>query len=1207
MEKTEIKVNDFNAIRLSLASPADILSWSKGEITKAETLNYRTQKPEREGLFSEQVFGPIKDYECACGKYKRMRYKEVICDKCGVEITRSLVRRERMGHIELACPVAHIWFLSSIPSRVGTILDIPLSLLEKVIYYNSYIITSVDEEAKARIIKELEHEYQDKLKKSDSEDRGNLAESRMKAYQEIAMLKLKTVLSELEYYHFSRKYGDVFEAGIGAEPIKKMLSEIDLKKKQEELKLSLKKTATASQKKLLLQLKLINGLIKSGIRPEWMFLTVLPVLPPELRPMVQLDGGRYASSDLNDLYRRVINRNNRLKRLIELKAPEVILKNEKRMLQEAVDALLDNSIRKSSRSTPMQAAQHRPLRSLADALKGKEGRFRQNLLGKRVDYSGRSVIVVGSELKIHECGLPKTMALELFKPFIIKELLKREVVFNPKSASRLIDEGIDIVWEILEEVVKDKYVLLNRAPTLHRLGIQAFKPTLIEGLAIQIPALVCAPFNADFDGDNMACHLPLSTESQTEAENRILSKNGLLKPSSGEISMFLRHDMVLGIYWLMILKDNTEEKNIKVFSSEEEALYVFEIGEVSLQEKIKVRIQKNNNQLEETSVGRIIFNKILPEDWPFINNILKSSDLKKLTSQIINKYDFSQSSEILDKLKEVGFYYSTRSGISLSMNDLKVPLEKKDILNKTEKEVELVYDQYSEGLLTEEEKYLLVVSKWEHATSQIGELVSKMFAKDEAVYCMFDSGARGSWGAAIQMMGIKGLVVSPTGKTIELPIISSFQEGFNVLEYFTASHGGRKGLADTALKTSAAGYLTQRLVTVAQDLVITEEDCQTEKGFEIIAQEVEKAGEKMSDKIWGRFLAEDITKDNKIIAKKGDFIDKELALSFEKDKIEKIVIRSPLTCECYYGLCQKCYGQDLGWKKIIDLGEAVGIIAAQAISEPGTQLTLKTKLTGGVARAADITQGLPRVNEIFEASSPKKEAIISEIDGEVEEIRNEEGSKIIKIQVIAEKNQSKTKNKTKKDKDNVSVKEYFVSENHDLWVKKGDIISKGQQLTSGNLNLKQYLKLAGEEACQKYILQEVKKVYNIAGEIIHDKHLEVIIRQMFSRVKITDSGDSNFIPGEIIEKRVFLTAKDELKNKKLPEAIPLVLGIKNVALTCESFLSAASFQETSRVLIKAALNGQVDYLRGLKENVIIGRLIPAGTGFKKKFDNDIKS
>ena len=1211
--KRETQIKDFEGFYLKVASPEEILSWSLGEVTKAETINYRTQKPEKEGLFSEQIFGPVKDYECACGKYKTTRYKGVVCDRCGVEVTRSHVRRERMGHINLATPVAHIWFLRSVPSRLSSILDIPLALLEKVIYYNSYIIIFVDEERKRKVINDIEREYKNKLKDWPKEERRKLEESCRHARLEVESIKPKAVLSEIDYLRIAKKYADVFTAATGSEPVKRILEELDLDKLEKELTKEIAKSKKNIQldKKLLSRLKLVRSLIKTNTRPEWMLFTVLPVLPPELRPMVQLEGGRFASSDLNDLYRRVINRNNRLKKLLELKAPEVIIKNEKRMLQEALDALLDNSIRKTSGTAPMHTAQHRPLRSLADILQGKQGRFRQNLLGKRVDYSGRSVIVIGPDLKIHECGLPKRMALELFKPFVIGELMKKEIVFNPKAANRIIEEGPDIVWEILENVVKDKYILLNRAPTLHRLSIEAFKPRLIEGLAIQIPALVCQPFNADFDGDQMAVHLPLTEEAQREAKNRMLASLSLLKPTDGEPVMQPRHEMILGVYWLtMDLEDNRSENEYRIFSSVEEAHLAFEHNKIGLQEKIKARMkspkvpESENNTLVVTTAGRIIFNNVLPADFPFINKELNARELKRITRDLIYHYkDFLKCADILDKIKELGFYYATLSGVSWGLIELKTPPGKDKIISETSHKVEEINRQYHEGFLTNSERKTLGEEQWRYALSRISEVIPRLIHPEDSVAMIFNSGSRGDWSVAAQIMGMKGLVVNPAGRIIDMPILHSHQEGFNVLEYFAASHGGRKGLADTALKTSVAGYLTRRLVDVAQEIIIREEDCGTKEGLKVIKSEVEEEGEKFKEKIEGRCLLQDVYgKRNKLIAKANELVDGKLAEQIASS-LEEVAVRSPFLCQTHYGICQRCYGLDLGWLKPVELGEAVGIIAAQSIGEPGTQLTLRTFHAGGVAQAVDITQGLPRVIELLEASAPKGEAAFSEVNGEVTEIEKKGLHKIILIKpsvLPGEKKSGKKKNGKKNEKE-AKFYEYAIPEATSLWVKKGDEVKKGDQLCEGNLNLKKFMRVCGKETCQKHILKEIKKVYNLAGEKINDKHLEIIIRQMFSRVRITNPGDTEFVKGEIIEKEQYFKIREEIKKEKKnpPQVEEILMGIKSVALTSSSVLAPASFQETRRILVKAAAEGRIDYLRGLKENVIIGRLIPAGTGFRE--------
>jgi DNA-directed RNA polymerase subunit beta' len=1201
------KVADFKAIRIKIASPEEILANSYGEVTKAETINYRTRRPEKDGLFSEKIFGPTKDYECYCGKYKRIRYKGVICDKCGVEVTRSIVRRERMGHITLAAPVSHIWFLRTIPSRIGTILDIPLPQLEKVVYYAGYIITKVDEEAKKKVVEEIEREYQSRLKEAKSKEGASLdviEDAYERAIEDIKKIEKMQVLSEEEYLRLSLRYGEIFEAETGSEPLRRLLSELDLKKLQRELILKLRRQGPPFNKKILRRLKMVRSLIRAKIRPEWMFLTVLPVLPPDLRPMVQLDGGRFASSDLNDLYRRVINRNNRLKRLIELKAPEVIIRNEKRMLQEAVDALLDNSMKKGKGPQTSLGAQHRPLKSLADMLRGKQGRFRQNLLGKRVDYSGRSVIVIGPELSLNQCGVPKRMALEIFKPFVIRELLKKELAHNVKGAIRLIEDAPPEVWGILEEVIKDKYVLLNRAPTLHRLSVEAFKPVLIEGLALQIPAMVCQAFNADFDGDQMAIHLPLTDEAQSEAEHLMLPGRNLLKPSSGDPIVLPTKDMVLGIYWITReeIRKETSDKNIKTFSTPEEAILAYENKVVGLRELIKVRISKGDpglkEKLVETTVGRIIFNDILPDDFPFINKCLSKKGIREVVSQLINKYDWRTVNQVLDKMKDLGFEYATISGLSWGKDDLIVSPQKKEIIEMAQKQVEEVRQQYEEGLLTEDERRKRVIAIWRKVNDEISSLVPKVLDPEGPVYSIIDSGARGTWAQAVQMAGMKGLVINPAGEIIELPVLSSFKEGFNVLEYFISTHGARKGSTDTALRTASAGYLTRRLVDVAQDVVVREEDCKT-KDFSVIKRdEISESGESFFDKILGRVAVEDIKIGKKILVKAGELIDRDRAKIIEESEVSEVKIRTVLKCKTKFGVCRKCYGYDLGYNRLVQLGDAVGIVAAQAIGEPGTQLTMRTFHTGGVATVVDITQGLPRVEEIFEARPPRGKAPIALFDGKVVDIIDQGRVRVIRIKHEGIDLKGKKVSFAILGGDNIL--EYTVPSSVTLWVKEGDEVKKGMQLSEGNVDLRELLKVCGVDETQRYIMREVKKIYQNAGEPINDKHLEIIIRQMFSRVRIKDPGDSEFMIGDIVDKSRFLQVNEALRasGKKPAKALQLIMGITKVALSTESFLSAASFQETSRVLVQAASEGRVDELRGLKENVIIGKLIPAGTGFR---------
>ena len=1193
-----MNVKDIEAIRIKLASPEEILKWSHGEVTKPETINYRTQRAEKDGLFCERIFGPEKDYECYCGKYKRIRYKGIICDKCGVEVTKSSVRRERMGHIKLAYPVSHIWFLRGVPSSIGMVLDIPMQSIEKVIYFAAYIITNVNEERKSQILEEIEKEYKIKLKieKTKIKDKkefkkisDELRLARDKAKEEVAAIRLFKIISEVEYYNLSLKYGEIFEAGTGAETIRKIFEKIDLKKEILNIKKELEKTKGPNQKKILKRLKFFESMEKAGIRPEWMFLTVLPVLPPDLRPMVQLDGGRYASSDLNDLYRRVINRNNRLKYLLEINAPEVIVRNEKRMLQEAVDSLIDNGMRKGVLTTATTGGK-RLLKSLADILKGKQGRFRQNLLGKRVDYSGRSVIVVGPELKLHQCGLPKKMALELFKPFVIKKILDRELSYNIRGASRLIEQGIDEVWEILEEVVKDKFVLLNRAPTLHRLGIQAFQPVLIEGEAIRLHPLTCKAFNADFDGDQMAVHVPLSDEAQKEAKEIMLSALNLLKPATGLPIVSPSQDIILGCYWLTKIKPGSKGEG-RIFASTEEAIMAFENNEISLKSAIKVKIEKkisdekdSNSNLIETSLGRILFNEALPKDYPFINETVGSKKMEKIISDIIDNYSQQIIEDTLDKVKNLGFESATISGVSWGMDDLVVPKEKEEIINKAEKEVQLVEEHFRKGFLSKEEKTGKIIEIWTKAKSETEKLIPKTLPEFGSIFTIIDAGARGSWQQPVQMAGMKGLVINPAGQIIELPVKSSFKEGFDVLEYFISTHGARKGTADTALRTSNAGYLTRRLVDVSHDVIILEEDCKDKEGFIIYKKEAEEIGQNFFYKIIGRVVLEDVKAKNKVIVKKGEIIGWKAAKEINDLGIEQIKVRSPLTCKSIRGVCQKCYGWDLGYNKLVQLGEAVGIVAAQAIGEPGTQLTMRTFHTGGVASGSDITSGLPRVQEVFEVRTPKGKAEVSYVEGKIIDITSDG---LVKIQ-----------NKNNKSE----IIEYKIPLKSTPLVEKGQEILKGDQIFEGSLDLREIFKLKGKEAAQRYILKEIQKVYVSQGAPIHDKHIEIIIRQMFSRVKIKSKGDGPFSVGQIVERARFIEENLKLKKeKKEPMKASLVLlGISRVALSTDSFLSAASFQETCRVLISAAIEGKEDKLRGLKENVIIGKLIPVGTGFRKK-------
>ena len=1198
----ETKVTDFKSIMIRLASPEKILAWSRGEITKPETINYRTQRAEKDGLFDERIFGPERDYECYCGKYRRIRYKGIICDKCGVEVTRSIVRRERMGHIKLATPVSHIWFMRGVPSRVGLVLNLSVPELERVIYFAGYIVTKVDEKAKEEALKELEKEFKSKSKKAaegKEKDKQMLKGVWDAARKELESIKVRRVLSEVEYHRLSLKWGEVFEAGIGAEALYKLCKDTNLTQIRKELEKELAETENPmARKKITKRLSLVKSIERSGTRPEWMFLSVIPVSPPALRPMVQLEGGRHATSDVNDLYRRVINRNNRLKKLLELKAPEVIVRNEKRMLQEAVDALLDNSIRRGPGAATSQA-QKRPLRSLADMLKGKQGRFRQNLLGKRVDYSGRSVIVVGPELKLHQCGLPKHMALELFRPFVINKLISVGFAHNIRSANRLIDDATPDVWAILEEVIEGKHVLLNRAPTLHRLGIQAFQPVLIEGNAIQIHPMVCSAFNADFDGDQMAVHVPLTEEAQHEAATIMAAAKNLLKPGTGDPTVTPSQDMVIGCYWLTKLRAGGEGEG-KIFSNPNEAILAHDSGVLDLKALIKVRATLTNKYKKfeggifETSVGRLLFNSVLPDDFAFINEDIRKKTLEKIVARLIIEYGVDKVAPILDKIKAFGYRYATKSGISWGMDDLKVPGEKKGMIKEAEVEARKVEEQYNEGLLTDEERYDKIISIWAEVKRKVDELVPKLLSNEGPIHLMVSSAARGTWTQVTQMTGMKGLVRNPAGRTIELPILSSYKEGLNVLEYFISTHGARKGTADTALKTAHAGYLTRRLVDVAQELIIREEDCEDNTGLHITKKEVEEYGKAFSSRIFGRILVSDAKgPDGKVIFKKGSLLSHEDAEKIEQAGVEAVTVRSPITCQTIRGVCQACYGYDLGSNAIVRMGEAVGIVAAQAIGEPGTQLTMRTFHVGGVAGASDITMGLPRVEEIFELRLPKNVATLSDVDGTVIEIGEKGREKIVKI-LVNEKGKKK----------NEEAKEFTIPFGRALAVAKGQEVKKGQMLCEGPIDIKELYVLSGHEAAMDYVIREVGRIYALQGASINDKHVEVIVRQMFSRIRIKDSGETRFAVGDVVEKGEFLEENARVKTKggKEAEGGGMVLGITKTALSTSSFLAAASFQETTRVLISAALEGKEDKLHGLKENVIIGRLIPAGTGYRKDFE-----
>ncbi len=1189
---------EIDKILMKLASPERILEWSCGEVTRPETVNYRTQRSEKNGLFDERIFGPEKDYECYCGKYRGIRYKGITCEKCGVEVTRSIVRRERMGHITLATPVAHIWFLRSMPSRISLSLGMNSGDIEKVVYFAGYLITKVDEEERKRISKDLEAEFKNKVKTAqDEKTKEKLKELYLTTKSELDVIQQGKVINEVEYHKFSLKYGALFEAQIGAEAIYEILKNLDLDAVIAALEQEKTTAPTASKEKINKRLSLFKSMKKAKIRPEWMFLQHIPIIPPALRPMVSLDGGRQATSDINDLYRRVINRNNRLKKLQEIDAPDVILRNEKRILQEAVDALIDNSIRHNSNSIQAGASAKRELKSLADNLKGKNGIFRRNLLGKRVDYSGRSVIVIGPTLKLNQCGLPKHMALELFRPFVISELLKRELAHNIRGAGRLIDEGIPEVWEIIEEVIKDKYVLLNRAPTLHRLGIQAFQPILIEGMAIQVHPLVCTAFNADFDGDQMAVHVPLSVAAQYEAREIMAADKNILKPGSGEpvvTSKLL--DILLGCFWMT--KMNKDEVNDgKMFPGPNLAKIAYDFGIIGLRTRIFVRGKEDTKLASfiekplETTVGRIMFNSVLPKDYPFVNEEINKTVMNRIVAELIKIHGIEGIPAILDKIKEFGFQYATKSGVTFGMDDIQIPAEKKVIVDETLEKVKATSRQYNEGLLSEVEKKRKIITLWHEARDKIQKIIPETLDPKGSVYDMVKSGARGSMGQLTNMAGMKGLIVNSRGEEIEFPVLSCSKEGFTPTEYFTSTHGSRKGLTDTALNTAKAGYLTRRLFDVAQDVIVSEVDCGTKKSIVISRESDSGISISLAKKIRGRVLAENIvTKSGETLFKKGHLVSKLDADAIEKTDVATVAVRSPLICESASGVCAHCYGVDLGNDKLVDVGEAVGTIAAQAIGEPGTQLTMRTFHAGGTASAGgDITQGLPRVEEVFERRKPKSPASVSKTDGVVSSIRVEGKDKIITVL----SNAGSTKAKSKE-------VEYSVPPLRTIVVKENEEVKKGQLLTDGSADLSDLFKFGGKDVAQDYIIAQINKIYELQGESVSRKHIEVIVKQMFSRMKIVDSGDTDFTTGDVVNKEDLdrVNAKIVEEGKKPAEADQIILGITEVSLTRKSFLSAASFQHTTKVLISAAVKGAEDDLRGLKENVILGRLIPAGTGFK---------
>ncbi len=1160
----------FDAIKIGLASPEKIREWSRGEVLKPETINYRTLKPEKDGLFCERIFGPSKDWECHCGKYKKIRYKGVVCDRCGVEVTKASVRRERMGHIELAAPVSHIWYFKGIPSRMGLILDLSPRTLEKVLYFANYIVL-------------------------DPADSG---------------LQLKQVLTEREYQDARESYGYNFRVGMGAEAIMELLQAIDLEKDAEELKNELHDATGQKRARIIKRLEVVESFRESGNRPEWMIMTVIPVIPPDLRPMVQLDGGRFATSDLNDLYRRIINRNNRLKRLLELGAPDIIVRNEKRMLQEAVDALIDNG----RRGRPVTGPGNRALKSLSDMLKGKSGRFRQNLLGKRVDYSGRSVIVVGPELKIYQCGLPKEMAIELFKPFVMKELVANGTSHNIKNAKKMVEKLQPEVWDVLEEVIKEHPVMLNRAPTLHRLGIQAFEPILVEGKAIKLHPLVCTAFNADFDGDQMAVHLPLSVEAQAECRFLLLSPNNLLKPSDGGPVAVPSQDMVLGIYYLTQERPGSLGEG-KFFKSVNEAILAYENKAITLQTKIKVRCSKKQadgtvlSQNVESTLGRFLFNEILPQDLGFVdrsipgNELLPEVDflvgkkqLKQILEKVINTHGATKTAEVLDAIKATGYKYSTRAAMTVSISDMTVPPQKPEMIKKAQDTVDLITKNYKRGLITEEERYKEVVDTWKKTDDELTRALLDGLDKYNNIFMMADSGARGSDKQIKQLAGMRGLMADTTGHTIELPIKSNFREGLDVLEYFMSAHGARKGLSDTALRTADSGYLTRRLVDVSQDLIVRETDCCEEreeiagmyvKGFMDGKEEIEG----LQDRITGRFSCETIkNKDGEVLVKANHMITPKRAARIMKEgvnseggAIDKVKIRTILTCKCKVGVCAKCYGANMATGEAVQVGESVGIIAAQSIGEPGTQLTMRTFHTGGVA-GGDITQGLPRVEELFEARKPKGLAIITEIKG------------------IATINDTKKKREIiVTDNETGDSKTYLIPYGSRVKVMDGQMLEAGDELTEGSVNPHDILRIKGVRAVQDYMIREVQRVYRLQGVEINDKHIEVIVRQMLKKIRIEDNGDTEFLPGTLVDVLDFEEVNENLeKEGKVPaEGKQVMLGITKASLATNSFLSAASFQETTKVLTEAAIKGKIDPLIGLKENVIIGKLIPAGTGMKR--------
>ena len=1314
--------SDFNAIRISLASPEQIRAWSYGEVTKPETINYRTLRPEKDGLFCERIFGPIKDWECYCGKYKKIRYKGVVCDRCGVEIARAKVRRERMGHIRLAAAVAHIWFSKGTPSRLGLLLDLSPRNLERVLYFAQYAVTRVDEDARERARSSLQEYLETELSRLEtargaeiaalrsgnvaSEEQGIDAESapadetsatdakdetesdaddaveaeataqdqeaadalapQIEAIdqkyeqekeaveediavriEELENIRVLDLLTESRFRELRDRFGEVFKAGMGAEAILDILKQSDLGEKRAALQNEVRSTSGQRRKKAIKRLRVVEAFVKSGNKPEWMVLTMLPVLPPELRPMVQLDGGRFATSDLNDLYRRVINRNNRLKRLLDLQAPDIIVRNEKRMLQEAVDALIDNG----RRGRAISGSHNHKLKSLTDLLRGKQGRFRQNLLGKRVDYSGRSVIIVGPNLRLHECGLPKKMALELFKPFVMNALVVRGFAHNIKSAKRIAERGRPEVWDILEEVIKNRPVLLNRAPTLHRLGIQAFQPVLIEGSAIQIHPLVCTAFNADFDGDQMAVHVPLSREAVLEAQRIMLSTYNMLSPASGDPIVSPTLDMVLGNFYLTTA-DLVDEKDRKSFPSFEDAILAYEFGHVGLRTELNARDSRNGGEWLTTSVGRIIFNEVVPKELGFVNKLIDRDAIKELVSECYNSLGNERTADFLDEIKTLGFRYATQSGTTIAINDIVVPPEKEALLKKADSTVEKLQEQYLQGMITEEERYRAAVDTWTGVNDEMTKAVENMLPNYAGIYAMAQSGAKGNIAQIKQLAGMRGLMSDPKGRIIELPIRSSFREGLSVLEYFISTHGGRKGLADTALRTADSGYLTRRLADVAQDVIVLFEDCGTSNGIMVTQAEDAATQTSLLERMVSRYPAAPIAhpETGEVLADTDTLIDLPLSEKIVDAGVEEAFVRSPLTCEAPRGLCQKCYGASLATGEMVLLGEASGIIAAQSIGEPGTQLTMRTFHTGGIA-GLDITSGLPRVEELFEARTPRGVTIITEIDGTVEVTETDEGRRvkvvdlqefredyeipnthkpvvktgdwvdvatpILQVKKSAQRNAkrdgeqaialpdeipSAAAGTVKVAKGVVSVaweerdeRVYPIPAASHLTVQSGDVVAAGTALTTGPKAPQDILRIEGHESAQNYLISEVQAVYRSQGVRIHDKHIEVIIRQMLRKVRVDAPGDTDLLPGELIDRLEYdrRNARVVAEGGEPATASPVLLGVTRASLNTPGFLAAASFQETARVLTEAAINGAVDHLIGLKENVIIGRLIPA--------------